>query len=69
MALTVGMSWSDAKSKAAEWLRGLNLAADLHGQIIDLELLGGRLEAQGAFREMILRAAARELRHRGAKLK
>jgi hypothetical protein len=27
------------------------------------------LEAQGAFREMILRAAARELRQRGAKLK
>jgi len=63
------MSWSDAKTKAAEWLRGLKLPGNLQGQIIDLKGLGEQLEAQGTFRDMVLRAAARELRHRGAKLK
>jgi len=63
------MSWKDAKHNAAEWLRGLNLPVDMHGQIIDLQTLGLKLEADGPYRLMVLRAAARELRHRGARLK
>jgi hypothetical protein len=63
------MSWNDAKISAVDWLRGLNLPGNLRGQIIDLQQLGVRLEAQGVFRQMVLRAAARELRQRGATLK
>lgn len=63
------MSWKDAKKQAADWLRELRLAENLHGQTIDLASLGVKLECDGIYRQMVLRAAGRELRHRGAKLK
>ncbi|HVU39374.1 MAG TPA: hypothetical protein VHC95_13655 [Opitutales bacterium] len=63
------MAWKDAKLYAKEWLSAKNLPADLTGQTFDLVEMGTSLECQGAFRVMVLRAAARELRHRGAKLK
>jgi hypothetical protein len=62
------MSWNNAKLTASHWLQGLNLPADLHGQIIDLQGLEQKLTSSGKFRTMVLRAAMRELRHRGAKL-
>lgn len=63
------MSWKEAKTHAHEWLKAMNLPEDLTGQTLDLLELAATLECQGAFRVMVLRAAARELRHRGAKLK
>ena len=63
------MPWKDAKQDAAKWLLELNLPMDLHGLTIDLRTLGEKLPVQGPFRLMVLRAAARELRHRGAKIK
>jgi len=63
------MPWKDAKQDAATWLREMNLPMDLHGLNIDLRHLGEKLPVQGPFRLMVLRAAARELRHRGAKIK
>jgi len=63
------MSWIDAKSAASAWLRGLNLPNDLHGRVIDLSQLSASLTARDQFRTMVLRAAARELRHQGAKIK
>jgi hypothetical protein len=63
------MSWKDAKKEASLWLPTLNLPADLVGQEIDLSALADKLPHAGRFREMILRAAARELKSRGAKIK
>jgi len=63
------MSWIAAKKSAAEWLQGLNLPEKMDGRIIDLEELGQTLNCDGAFRIMVLRAATRELRRRGAKIK
>jgi hypothetical protein len=62
------MSWKDAKLAATEWLRELNLPANLTGQSINLKELAEKLPHTGTYREMVLRAVARQLRQRGAKL-
>jgi hypothetical protein len=62
------MSWNDAKQVATDWLRGLPLPANLTGRTINLRELAEKLPYQGMFRDMVLRAAARQLRHRGARL-
>lgn len=63
------MSWREAKKEASDWLRSLNLPTDLSGETIDLRALGANLTYPPAFRLMVLRAAKRELRFRGAKVK
>jgi ABC-type uncharacterized transport system ATPase subunit len=63
------MSWKDAKSEASAWLERLNLPPDLHGQELDLDVLSKDLTQKGQFREMIMRAAIRQLKARGAKIK
>jgi hypothetical protein len=63
------MPWKDAKNAATAWLESLNLPADLRGQEVDLLVLAKNLPDKGRFREMILRAAARQLKARGAKVK
>jgi hypothetical protein len=63
------MSWKDAKQRAADWLQELQLPENLTGQTIDLVTLGTKLECEGTYRQMVLRAAGRELRQRGAKIK
>ncbi len=63
------MPWIDAKKSAAEWLKSLDLPADLNGRTIDLHELGLTHASEGNFHLMVLRAAARELRRRGAKIK
>jgi hypothetical protein len=62
------MTWNDAKQAATEWLRELQLPADLKGQSINVKKLAEKLPQQGAFRDMIVRAAIRQLRQRGAKI-
>lgn len=59
------MSWEQAKNDAANWLGTLKLGKDLHGQHIDLLQHAATLKAQGQFRTMVLRAAARLIKKRG----
>ncbi len=63
------MSWKDAKKQATTWLQELHLPKNMQGQVIDLSNLSAKLGLEGTYRQMVLRAAGRELRHRGAKLK
>jgi hypothetical protein len=62
------MAWKDAKNAAMAWMESQGLPADLHGQEIDLAALTKDLPQKGRFREMVLRAIARQLRTRGAKV-
>jgi len=63
------MSWKDAKLEATHWIQNLNLPQDLQGQELDLEALTKDLPQKGQFREMVVRAVARLLKARGAKIK
>lgn len=63
------MSWKDAKQTAIVWLQGLALPQDLSGVEIDLESVTKDLPHTGRFREMVVRAIARHLKARGAKIK
>jgi hypothetical protein len=63
------MSWKDAKTEATNWLEQLGLAQKLDGQEIDLDAITKKLPQTGRFREMIVRAIARQLKSRGAKVK
>ena len=63
------MSWKDAKTEASAWLTRLNLPPDLKGQEVDMESLAKDLPQKGQFREMMVRAAIRQLKARGAKIK
>lgn len=62
------MAWQDAKEEAEIWIEGLNLPEDLSDQTIDLRELAESLPHEGEFREMIIRAAARILKKRRAKI-
>jgi hypothetical protein len=62
------MSWKDAKKTAAVWVDEMRLPANLTGKSIDLKKLAEKLPHQGVYREMVLRAATRLLRQRGAKV-
>jgi len=63
------MSWKDAKIEATAWLDGLGLPPDLTGREIDLDAITKELPQKTRFREMIVRAIARQLKARGAKIK
>lgn len=62
------MSWKDAKSEATTWLEKLGLPQTMTGQEVDLAVVTKDLPQQGRFREMIVRAIARQLKARGAKI-
>ncbi len=62
------MPWKDAKEEAEKWVESLNLPQDLKGHVIDLHELGESLGFEGEYREMVLRAAARILKKRRAKI-
>jgi hypothetical protein len=63
------MSWKDAKLTATNWLKGLSLPEELAGVEIDLDAITKDLPQVGRFREMVVRAIARQLKARGAKIK
>ena len=59
------MSWKDAQREARLWIDGLNLQ-NVKGRLIDLREPATKLTFQGEFRTMVLRAAERLLKTRGA---
>ena len=63
------MSWKDAKDEATAWLASLDLPQDLKGRVIDLDAFTTGLSQKGSFRAMVVRAVARQLKARGAKIK
>jgi len=62
------MSWEKAQREAEKWLAtsGVPAHQGIRGQYFDLRDHGDKIAAQGQFRAMILRAAARQLTKRGA---
>jgi hypothetical protein len=62
------MSWKDAKKEATAWIEGLGLPQELDGVEIDLAAITKELRQTGRFREMVVRAIARQLKARGAKV-
>lgn len=60
------MSWEAAKLEADKWLSTLDLPKDVRNQLVDLTQHTSSLQATGRFRIMILQAAARALKKRGA---
>jgi len=63
------MSWKDAKNEADALIKKADFPADLNGREIDLNELAAKLPFEGQFRAMVLRAAARALKARGAKIR
>lgn len=59
------MSWKEAQREARHWIDGLNLT-NVRGRLIDLREPAKQLRFQGEFRTMVLRAAERLLKTRGA---
>lgn len=59
------MSWAKAKRDAEKWLDALHLPK-VKGTAVDLSDKGATLQADGLYREMILKAARRILVSRGA---
>lgn len=59
------MSWQRAQKEARRWIDSLNLRA-ARGRLIDLREPAAALPFTGQFRQMVLRAAARLLKTRGA---
>lgn len=64
-ALAGGVSWKDAQREARHWIDSLNLQK-VKGRLIDLREPAKKLQFQGHFRTMVLRAAERLLVTRGA---
>ncbi len=62
------MSWKDAKIAAAQFVQDLRLPEDLTGRVLSLKELREQLPFEGTYRDMVLRAALRELRRRKAKV-
>jgi hypothetical protein len=62
------MSWETAKKDASAWVKSFKLPTDLKGKIVDLKKRAEDLPYEGEYREMVLRAAARILKQRGAKI-
>ena len=60
-----GMSWEDAQKIAAEWLGSLHVGRDLYRK--DIDLCAAVLNQTGEFRNMVLEAARRKLKKRGAR--
>jgi len=63
------MSWKDAKKEATLWIEGLKLPPQMEGREIDLAAITKELRQTGRFRDMVVRAIARQLKARGAKVK
>jgi len=61
------LSWEEAQEVAGKWLGELRLGRNLDGKTVDLTMHGPSLKAEGVFREMVLNAAYRKLRKRGAR--
>jgi hypothetical protein len=59
------VSWKDAQREARHWIDSLNLR-DFKGTLVDLREPAKQLTFQGHFRVMVLRAAERLLKTRGA---
>lgn len=59
------MSWQEAKQLAEAWIEELNLGK-VKGRYIDIHDKGATLVATGEYRRMILEAAKRVLKSRGA---
>jgi hypothetical protein len=62
------MEWKQAKARAQEWIESLNLPQNLKGQTIHLHRLSETLREPLLDKLIILRAAARILKRRGAKV-
>jgi hypothetical protein len=60
------LSWEDAKNAAGQWLAAANIPRDLSGQSVDLREHENTLPEKLLFRRMVLRAAERLLKQRGA---
>jgi hypothetical protein len=62
------LSWREARQVAADWLaaNGYTKKRDVRGEFIDLQALSGSLGETGKFREMVIQAAGRLLKKRGA---
>lgn len=60
------MSWKDAQREAEKWIESLKLGKT-SGQVVDLSAHGATLPSTSqAYREMVMEAARRILRKRGA---
>ncbi len=59
------MSWKDAQHEARHWIDSLNIQ-NPKGRLIDLREPAQKLSFQGHFRKMVLNAAERLLKTRGA---
>jgi len=62
------ISWADAQEEAGKWIGELHLPRNLDGQTIDLTEHAKTLKFDGRFRRMILDAAERKLKKRGARV-
>lgn len=60
------MSWKNAKEEARKRLVDLGLDRDLTGEEIDMQELGNKIDLQGRYKMMVLRALARMLKYRKA---
>jgi len=65
--LSPTLSWADAVDEAGKWIGSLHLGRDLHGQTIDLTEAAKALPFEGVFRDMVIDAACRKLKKRGAR--
>ena len=61
------LSWDDAVEEAGKMIGSLRLGRDLTGQTIDLTEALRTLPFEGVFRDMVIDAAKRKLKKRGAK--
>lgn len=63
-----GLSWENAKNDAGAWLSkaGCGRGVDVNGKEVDLRPFAGELPEKLLYRRMVVRAAERLLRSRGA---
>lgn len=61
------IGWKNAVSTAARWLGSLEIPRDLQGQTIDLREAASTLPYDLEYKRMVLEAAKRNLKKRGAR--
>ena len=61
------LSQRDAEKEAGEWLGRFKLGRDLTGKTVDLSTQGDTIPFTGVFRRMVLQAAEKKLKKRGAR--
>lgn len=61
------LSWADAVEEAGKWIGSLHLGRELDGKTIDLTVAAKALPFEGVFRDMVIDAACRKLKRRGAR--